>query len=69
MAPHAFFLAWGLDLARRRLLASDPKAVTVAWVACGAGFTHLGRFARYYKQQYGESPSVTLRRDRPYETV
>lgn len=64
LAPHSFFLNWGLDLARRRLLASDAKAVTVAWVACGAGFTHLGRFARYYKQQYGESPSVTLRRDR-----
>ena len=67
MAPHEFFLMWGLDLARRRLIASDPAAVTVAWVACGAGFIHLGRFARYYKQQYGESPSVTLRRHFPGE--
>ena len=69
MAPHQFFLVWGLDLARRRLMASDPAAVTVAWVACGAGFTHLGRFARYYKHQYGESPSVTLRRVLPSESV
>jgi AraC-like DNA-binding protein len=69
MAPHEFFLLWGLDLARRRLIASDPTAVTVAWIACGAGFTHLGRFARYYKQQYGESPSVTLRRELPGEKV
>ena len=69
MAPHAFFVTWGLDLARRRLLAADPASATVAWVACGAGFYHLGRFGRYYKAQYGESPSVTLRRDVPVEMV
>lgn len=69
MAPHSFFLTWGLDRARRRLLVSDADAVTVAWIACGAGFTHLGRFARYYKQQYNESPSVTLRRDYRCERV
>jgi transcriptional regulator GlxA family with amidase domain len=61
MPPHRFFLAWGLDLARRRLVDADPTTDSVTTVAAALGFIHLGRFARYYKQQFGESPSTTLR--------
>ena len=61
--PHQFFMKWALDLARRRLLAADPNRVSVSWVAVGTGFNHLGRFARYYRKAYGESPSETIRRD------
>jgi transcriptional regulator GlxA family with amidase domain len=57
-------MTWALDLARRRLIASDPGKVTVTWIAIGTGFNHLGRFARYYRKTYGESPSETLRRSR-----
>jgi AraC-like DNA-binding protein len=65
--PHQFFMTWALDLARRRLIASDPDKVTVTWIATGTGFNHLGRFARYYRKTYGESPSETLRRDQSTE--
>jgi AraC-like DNA-binding protein len=61
--PHQFFMTWALDLARRRLIAADPARITVSWIAMGSGFTHLGRFARYYRKAFGESPSETLRRD------
>jgi AraC family ethanolamine operon transcriptional activator len=60
--PHQFFMTWALDLARRRLTRADPERITVSWIAMGSGFNHLGRFARYYRKTYGESPSETLRR-------
>jgi AraC-like DNA-binding protein len=60
--PHQFFIAWGLDRARRRLLDADPSWETVARVAAESGFNHLGRFARRYRRQFGEVPSTTLRR-------
>jgi AraC-like DNA-binding protein len=63
LPPHQFFITWALDIARRRLIASNPNGVTVAWIAMGAGFSHLGRFARYYRKAYRESPSDTLHRD------
>lgn len=62
LPPYRFFTTWALDRARRRLIASSPDKVTVAWIAMGAGFGHLGRFARYYRKVYGESPSDTLSR-------
>jgi AraC-like DNA-binding protein len=61
LPPHRFFLTWALDRARRRLVRADPTIETVTRIAADTGFTHLGRFARYYKQQFGESPSMTLR--------
>ena len=52
-----------LHTARRVLEGSDAGRTTVTAVAHDHGFTHLGRFARYYKEHFGESPSDTLRRD------
>jgi AraC-like DNA-binding protein len=43
------------------LLFADPRLVTVTAVAGRWGFVHLGRFARRYSEQFGESPSATLR--------
>jgi AraC family ethanolamine operon transcriptional activator len=48
--------AWALDEARRRLLASGPADRTVTTIAAGLSFGHLGRFAGYYRQIFGESP-------------
>jgi AraC-like DNA-binding protein len=69
--PSRFLRAWGLDAARRKLLRShDSAATSVSETAFDVGFTHLGRFAGYYKEQFGESPSLTLRRSRlPAEGV
>jgi AraC-like DNA-binding protein len=62
MAPCQFFLGWALDLSRRRFLRADPTIDTVSRIAAECGLPHLGRFARRYKQQFGESPSTTLMR-------
>lgn len=51
-----------LHRARRRLQRGDAGSITVSSIALDHGFTHLGRFALYYKEQFGESPSATLRR-------
>ncbi|WP_428356624.1 hypothetical protein [Methyloprofundus sp.] len=44
------------------LLGSDAESTTITKVATHWGFTELGRFAVDYKQFYGESPSLTLKR-------
>jgi AraC-like DNA-binding protein len=43
------------------LVAGDRMRVTVGQVAARWGFAHLGRFAIYYREEYGQSPHVTLR--------
>lgn len=60
MSPSAYLRKWGLDRARRRLTAPSRGSVTVASIATDLGFAHLGRFARYYRDQFGELPSTTL---------
>jgi transcriptional regulator GlxA family with amidase domain len=50
-----------LERVRRHLLAAAPGE-TVTSVALEGGFSHLGRFAVYYRQCFGERPSETLRR-------
>lgn len=37
------------------------RPVQVSDVAKANGFTHMGRFAGYYKQRFGTSPTLTLR--------
>src|SRR5215470_9856154 len=53
-----------LDRARQHLLRPSAQT-TVTDVAARCGFAHLGRFAAWYQQRYGESPSATLRRCQP----
>ena len=48
-----------LDAVRHRLRA-EPDS-DVAATAMLHGFSHLGRFARYYQQRFGELPSQTLK--------
>ena len=43
------------------LSAADPTTTTVADVAVRWGFTHLGRFAAAYRDEFGETPATTLR--------
>jgi AraC-like DNA-binding protein/tetratricopeptide (TPR) repeat protein len=49
-----------LQLARQELLAA-PRNASITQVAARYGFSHLGRFATWYRQHYGETPSATLR--------
>lgn len=45
-----------------RAAAREGRAVPLFELAYRYGFFHLGRFAAYYKAQFGESPSATLKR-------
>jgi AraC-like DNA-binding protein len=47
---------------RQDLLRADTDEAGVAEIAFRWGFAHLGRFARRYREMYGETPSETLRR-------
>lgn len=41
-------------------LKSQRKETTVTQAAIASGFTNLGVFARYYREEFGEKPSQTL---------
>jgi transcriptional regulator GlxA family with amidase domain len=61
--PIQALLQCRLERARRELLEADPW-VTVTEVATLCGFDHLSRFARRYRERFGEPPSATLARAR-----
>jgi AraC-like DNA-binding protein len=62
MSPMQYLRTVRLRAVRDELLALDAEdSTTVADVATRWGFTHLGRFAQYYRARYGEAPSRTLR--------
>ena len=50
-----------LNLVHNDLMQSKPKEVTVLGVAQKWGFSHMGRFCKYYTELFGENPSVTLK--------
>jgi AraC-like DNA-binding protein len=57
--PMAYLRKVRLHHARAELLAAD-HATTVAGVAGRWGFFNLGRFASYYRAEFGENPAHTL---------
>ena len=61
LPPMTYLRHVRLHRAHAELLNADPRSVTVTAVASRWGFLHFGRFAQQYYQQFGESPSVTLR--------
>ena len=60
--PMAFLRRVRLERAHAALLAADPARDTVVGVALSVGFTHMGEFAKAYRQAYGVAPSHTLAR-------
>ncbi|MBK5960194.1 hypothetical protein CCR97_18585 [Rhodoplanes elegans] len=54
-----------LTVARTLLEQARPDQ-TITSIARAAGFPHLSDFGRVYREMYGETPSETLRRYRPY---
>ena len=64
MGPKKFLMLRRMHLARQALSVADPVATSVTKVATQYGFWELGRFSVEYKSLFGESPSVTLRRER-----
>jgi AraC-like DNA-binding protein len=68
MGPVRYLSLRRMQLVRRALLRADPSITNVTKIATDHGFWELGRFAVAYRQMFGETPSVSLRRaidDRP----
>ena len=61
-SPKSYIRSYRLDRVRHALRQADGE--TVGEIARRWGFHHLGQFARYYRQQFGELPSVTAYPDR-----
>ncbi|HEY5855355.1 MAG TPA: AraC family transcriptional regulator [Aldersonia sp.] len=61
MSPSVYVRNVRLERVRSDLLTATDTA-TVSDIAYRWGFNHLGRFARFYQQKFGEPPSHTLRR-------
>ena len=62
ISPMAYLKQKRLEAARRTILAAEPLTTSVTEVATQWRFFHLGRFARDYRQLFGELPSETLKR-------
>lgn len=54
--PGVYLRTLRLRMAREKLQ-SDSDARSIGEIAKACGFQHVGRFARYYMQAYGETPS------------
>lgn len=59
--PMAYVRRCKLEQCRQQLLGADPADISVTDAAAEWGFYHMSNFARYYRQEFGELPSDTLR--------
>ena len=60
VTPQWWARCLALHRARERLRTANPRMVTVEGIASECGFHHMGRFAEYYRDLFGELPSATL---------
>jgi AraC family ethanolamine operon transcriptional activator len=60
VSPSRYLLAARLNRVRRDLATAGAHA-SIQSVAARWGFWHMGRFAQYYRQAFGERPSETCR--------
>lgn len=67
LTPLGFLKLRRMHRARRDLLLTCPETATVMAVACRHGFYHPTRFAKNYRQLFGEQPSITLKRSTRFE--
>lgn len=63
VGPIDFLKQRRLEAAYHALYSANKDSTKVIDVAIKYGFNHIGRFSEYFKQAFGESPSVTLSRD------
>ncbi|MFC5993851.1 helix-turn-helix transcriptional regulator [Pseudonocardia hispaniensis] len=61
ISPMGYLRRCRLDRAHGDLREASPATVTVGEVAYRWGFAHVGRFARAYRERFGQNPSETLR--------
>ena len=60
MTPRRRARYLALHRARKRPRMAIWEVFTVEGMATQFGFRHMGRFAEYYRQLFGELPSATL---------
>jgi AraC-like DNA-binding protein len=63
IGPHKFHRLIRLQRLRDALKNSAAEETSVTELAFEYGFSHLGRLAKEYREQFGEHPSQTLIRD------
>ena len=63
VTPMEAIRSFRLQGVKQALLNADSSD-TVTQIAYKWGFSHMGRFAHYYEQVFGEKPSVTIRKNR-----
>jgi AraC-like DNA-binding protein len=64
LSPARWARCRALHHARQRLLGEKSGRFTVESIARDSGFRHMGRFASYYRELFGEHPSDTMARAR-----
>jgi transcriptional regulator GlxA family with amidase domain len=62
MSPGQYIRAHRLMSVNRKLIHANRNGDSITRIATDHGFTHLGRFAGAYREQFGELPSETLNR-------
>ena len=60
ISPKQYAISQRLRAAREALSAATPGTATVTGIAMEYGFFELGRFAKRYRDAFGEVPSQTL---------
>jgi AraC family transcriptional regulator, ethanolamine operon transcriptional activator len=63
LSPSNYMRSVRLNVARRSLMTRPNEKIQ--GLALDAGFSHLGRFSRYYQEFFGELPSATISRSKP----
>lgn len=63
MSPSNYMRSVRLNVARRSLMTKPNEKIQ--GLALDAGFSHLGRFSKYYQEFFGELPSATASRACP----
>ncbi|WP_308464479.1 AraC family transcriptional regulator [Ferrimicrobium sp.] len=62
-SPMTYLRDQRLDRIRAEILKESDMAETLGTIAARWGMHHYGRFARSYRERFGESPSATLERN------
>ena len=65
LTPNQFTRLLKLNLVHYELSQRKSSETSVLKVAGKWGFTHMGRFSKYYKELFGENPSLTLKTNNP----
>jgi AraC-like DNA-binding protein len=63
LTPNKFMRLLKLNLVHHELIQSNSHMTSVQRIARKWGFTHMGRFSKYYTDLFGENPSVSLKTD------